>query len=97
MKTNAIIRITVLVILLLNQTLVGLGYNPLPFSDEQIYEGVSAVATAIMAIITAYKDNPVTKEAQLGTAVTRNLKDKKVSKDEADKFMEAKKAVEGTQ
>lgn len=93
MKTNAIIRLSVLAILLLNQVLVTMGYNPLPFSDEQIYEGVSSVATVIMAVVAAYKDNPVTKEGQLGTAVTRGLKSGSVSKEEADKYMEAKKEI----
>lgn len=61
---QAIVRLIVLVILLLNQTLIVLGYNPLPFSEDQIYEGVSSVATVVMALYTWWKNNNVTKEAQ---------------------------------
>lgn len=62
-RTKAITRLVVLVVLLLNQGLVTLGYNPLPFSEEQIFEAVSAVAAAVMAIITWWYNNSVTEEA----------------------------------
>lgn len=61
---QAIIRLVVLVVLLINQTLVTIGWNPLPFSEQEIYEGVSSVATVAMAIWTWWKDNPVSKQAQ---------------------------------
>lgn len=61
---QAIIRLVVLGILLLNQALIVFGYNPLPFSEEEIYQAVSSVATAVMAIYTWYKDNPVTKKGK---------------------------------
>lgn len=60
----AIVRLVVLIILLINQALVTLGWNPLPFSEEQIYEGVSTVATIGMTIYAWWKDNPITKKAQ---------------------------------
>ena len=58
---QALIRLVVLVILLINQTLMVLGWSPLPFSEEQIYEGVSSVALVVTAIYTWYKNNNVTK------------------------------------
>ena len=63
-KTQGIIRLIVLVILLLNQTLVTLGYNPLPFSEEQIYEGLSSVALVISAIYSWYRNNNMTRKAE---------------------------------
>ena len=60
----AITRLAVLVILLVNQTLITFGWNPLPFSEEQIYEGVSAVATVLVAVWAWWKNNNVTKKAQ---------------------------------
>lgn len=60
----AITRLAVLVLLLVNQTLVTIGWEPLPYSEEDIYEGVSSVATVAMAIYTWWKNNSVTEEAK---------------------------------
>ena len=67
----------VLVILLLNQTLISLGYNPLPFSEEQIYEGLSSVALVISAIYSWWKHNNITPEAE---AAQVELERKKANK-----------------
>ena len=74
---QAIVRLVVLIIFLVNQTLVVLGWNPLPFSEEQIYEGVSSIVLAIVAIWTWYKNNNITKEAQ---EVQKELDKKKAEK-----------------
>ena len=63
-KTAGIVRLVVLLILLINQTLISFGYNPLPFSEEQIYEGVSTLALTASAIYTWYRNNNVTKAAE---------------------------------
>ncbi|WP_337970133.1 phage holin [Virgibacillus salexigens] len=60
----AIIRLAVLAILLLNQGLVVYGWDPLPFTEDQIYKSVSTVATVAMSIFTWFKDNPVTKKGK---------------------------------
>ncbi|WP_313429981.1 phage holin [Siminovitchia terrae] len=62
---QAIIRLAVLVIALINQTLTMLGWNPLPFSDEQIYEGVSATVTVVVSVWVWWKNNSITEEAQV--------------------------------
>lgn len=92
-KTSAIVKLAVLVILLLNQALVTLGYNPLPFSEEQIYEALSAVAAAAMAIYTWWTNNSVTDEAIAGDAVTKKLKNKSMTTEEQTKFNEAKNEI----
>lgn len=61
---QAIVRLVVLGILLANQSLMLYGWNPLPFSEEQIYEGVSTVATIGVAVWAWFKDNPVTKKGK---------------------------------
>ena len=71
---QAITRLVVLAVLLLNQVLITLGWNPLPFSEDQIYEAVSSVATVIVAIYTWWKNNSVTKEAQEADAVMKAKK-----------------------
>lgn len=60
---QAIIRLVVLGVLLLNQVLITMGWNPLPFSEEEIYQGVSTVATVAIALWAWWKDNHVTKKA----------------------------------
>ena len=74
---QALIRLVVLVILLINQTLMVLGWSPLPFSEEQIYEGVSSVAVVAVAIYTWYKNNNVTKEAEKAQGYLNQLKGRK--------------------
>ena len=74
---QALIRLVVLVILLINQTLMVLGWAPLPFSEEQIYEGVSSVALVVTAIYTWYKNNNVTKEAEKAQGYLNQLKGRK--------------------
>ncbi|WP_121605505.1 phage holin [Virgibacillus sp. Bac332] len=61
---QAIVRLVVLGVLLANQTLVTMGWSPLPFSEDQIYEGVSTVATVGVAVWAWFKDNPVTKKGK---------------------------------
>lgn len=60
---QAITRLVVLVVLLINQTLVTIGFDALPFTEDQVYEGVSSVATVIVALLSWWKDNDVTKKA----------------------------------
>ena len=72
---QAIVRLVVLVILLVNQTLITLGWNPLPFSEEQIYEAISSVATVAMAVWAWWKNNSVTKEAQEADVILRKMKE----------------------
>lgn len=74
---QAIIRLAVLVILLLNQVLITMGWNPLPWSEDEIYEGVSAVAAVVMAIYAWWKNNSVTKEAQKADEYLKELKEQR--------------------
>lgn len=74
---QAIVRLVVLAVLLLNQSLVVMGWNPLPFSEDEIYEGVSSAATVIMALYAWWKNNSITKEAQQADEYLKELKEKK--------------------
>lgn len=71
---QAIVRLVVLVVLLVNQFLVTLGWHPLPFSEEQIYEAVSGVAMVLMALFAWWKNNSVTDEAQEADVYMQELK-----------------------
>lgn len=61
---QALIRLAVLAILFVNQALVMFGWSPMPFSEEEVFAGVSAVATALASIWVWYKNNNLTKEAE---------------------------------
>lgn len=73
---QAIVRLIVLAIVLINQALVVAGWNPLPFSEEQIYEAVSTVATVVIALWAWWKNNSITKEAQVADEFMNELKAK---------------------
>lgn len=75
--TQAIVRLVVLVILLANQALIVFGLNPLPFSEEQIFEAVSSVATVVVALWAWWKNNSITKEAQQADEYLQELKERR--------------------
>lgn len=71
---QAIIRLLVATIVLLNQVLVAYGWNPIPYSEEEIYSGLSALASAITVLWIWWKNNNVTKEAQQAQEYLDKLK-----------------------
>ena len=76
-KTAGIVRLVVLLILIINQLLISFGYNPLPFSEEQIYEGVSSIVLAISAVYAWWKHNNITAEAEEAQVILERKKARK--------------------
>lgn len=74
MRTNAIARLVVLIILLANQIMVMFGMEPLPYSDEEIYKGVSSVLAFGFSIYTWWKNNNLTDEAEETEHILRQKK-----------------------
>ncbi len=62
-KTGTIIRTIVLAIVLVNNILTMNGLNPLPFSEDELYEIVSGIATIAASIWAWWKNNSFTKAA----------------------------------
>ena len=62
-KKETIIRTVVLAISLINQVLTVLGKNPLPFSEEEVYQFLSVAATAAASIWAWWKNNSFTPAA----------------------------------
>lgn len=58
-----IVRTAVLAFALINQVLTISGYNPLPFSEEEVGEAVSMVLTAAAALWAWWKNNSFTQAA----------------------------------
>lgn len=60
---ETIVRTVVLFVALLNTVLNACGKNPLPFSDDEVYTGVSAVVATVAAVWAWWKNNSFTKAA----------------------------------
>lgn len=69
------VRIVALFLVLANQIAVSVfELQLIPFSDQQIYEGVSTLATFIVSLVTAWKNNSFTREAQEADEVLKYVK-----------------------
>lgn len=62
-STDTIIRTIVLVIALINQVLTSIGKNPLPFSDDVVYEAVTLAVTIGASAWAWWKNNSFTQNA----------------------------------
>lgn len=60
---ETIARTVVLFVALLNTVLNACGKNPLPFSDDEVYTGVSAVVATVAAVWAWWKNNSFTAAA----------------------------------
>ena len=74
MSRGTLIRTIVLLLAIGNQLLTSWGKNPLPWSEEELYEGVSAGITALSALVSWWKNNSFTKEARLADQYLKGLK-----------------------
>ena len=76
------VRVIALILVLANQISVSFfEFKLLPFADEEIYEGVSIVVTALGTIWTSWKNNSFTEEAQIADEFIKNEKAlKKINK-----------------
>lgn len=73
---ETLVRTIVLIIALVNSLLTMCNVNPLPFSDEQVYKGVSAVISVVATIWAWWKNNSFTKEAVIADEYKKSLKEK---------------------
>ena len=85
-SVGTIARTLALTLVLVNQTLIASGKNPLPFSEETIYEWLSLTLTIVVSISAWWKNNSFTRDAImldkcLGDMKTQNH----VSSDKNDK------------
>ena len=73
-KASTIVRTIVLVLTLLNTILTACDINPLPFSEAEMYEGISAVVTVVISLWAWWKNNSFTKAAIAADEVLAELK-----------------------
>lgn len=77
--SGTIVRTVVLVFALINQLLTASGKNPLPFSEDEVYQAGTAVVTALTAVVAWWKNNSFTKEALLADEYMKAIKSEKTS------------------
>lgn len=73
-KTETIIRLIVLILALVNQTLTAMGKSPLPFEDAVVTELVSIIITILAAAWAWWKNNSFTKAAIEADEVMKKIK-----------------------
>lgn len=60
---ETLLRTIILAITLINSVLIMLGKNPLPFSENEIYQAISAVCTVAASLWAWWKNNSFTNAA----------------------------------
>lgn len=83
MTAGTLVRTVMLAVALLNLVLTSFGKNPLPFSDEQIYTGLSALVTVAAALAAWWKNNSFTCCARQADEVLRVLQQEGATEDES--------------
>ena len=76
---GTIARTAALALTLLNTILTAAGRNPLPFSDTDVYSGVTTVATIAASVIAWWHNNSFSKEAIQADKYMNGLKSGKES------------------
>lgn len=74
-KTNAIIRLTIMLILMINMVLTLLGKNPIPFDEAQLTEWLTVAAAGISTLWSWWKNAPITKAAQEAQVTLKAIKE----------------------
>ncbi|MBR4086239.1 MAG: phage holin [Clostridia bacterium] len=73
-SNGTIARTVVLVFALVNQVLTICGWNPLPFSEEGVYEGISLLLTVGASLLAWWKNNSFTPAAIAADKMKDELK-----------------------
>ncbi len=63
-STAGYIRLGVLLFAIINQTLVTMGYSPLPFEDKEVEIALTSIFNAGAALFAWHYNNPTTKEGK---------------------------------
>lgn len=75
-KASAFIRLAVLLYAVTNASLLAFDINPLPFTDEEVSAGITAVIAFGSSVYAWWKNAPITKEAKEAQAYLDDLKAK---------------------
>lgn len=73
-STQTWVRIIAMIVILVNLVSVTFfNYQLVPFSDEQIYEGVAVMLTVVVVPWASWKNNSFTRNAQTADSFLKNL------------------------
>ena len=75
-KSDTIIRTIITAVALLNSVLVILGKSPLPWSNDELYEGLSAALAVITTMWSWWKNNSFTTAAIKADSYMEEMKSK---------------------
>ena len=81
---DTVARTVCLLLALVNQILAVTGKEELPFADNQVYQLVSLIVTAVTAVGAWWKNNSFTREAIEADRVMRALKEAKHDQSQID-------------
>ena len=76
-KSVTIIRLIVMVVSMVNMLLTVNGKNPLPWSEDEMYVGLSQLAAVLAAVWSWWKNNSFTEEAIEADEYMEELRKKK--------------------
>jgi SPP1 family holin len=91
MKKETVIRLIVLAIALINQALVTLGYQALPWSGDQIGQAVSTLITIAAAMWAYWKNNSHTPAAVTADKVLELIRAGAITAQEIDELVKQRK------
>ena len=77
-KPNAdtVVRTIALAAVMANQCMLLFGIEALPFTDDEIYSGISAAATVVVSVWAWWKNNSFTEAAKAGDVLKDEVKNK---------------------
>ena len=73
-KIEVWVRYLLMVLTLINGILTHFGKNPIPYSEDAIYQAVSDIITVIIFIVNTYKDNPTSSTAIESNEIQKAMK-----------------------
>ena len=76
-RVEAIVRLIVALVPAINIVLVYFGKSPLPFSQDEVNIGLSMVIQVLAVIWAWWKNNNMTKEAQVAQDILNDFKEGK--------------------
>ena len=84
-KVGTVVRTLCLALALINNVLTMLGKNPIPFSEEEMYSGMSAIATALASLWAWWENNSFTKAAIMADEEYDRIKAEEKADEESGK------------
>lgn len=87
MDKNTLIRFSLLLLALVNQSLTMFGYPLLPFDEQVVTDIVTIIFTIVTALWAWWKNNNITPAAKLVQKILNAIKNGNISEDELLKLV----------